>query len=60
MYRIERSGSGREYTIEIWKWPTGRPARCVCLLPADAERKADAERLAAILVLAANKAEETP
>ena len=59
MYNIERSG-GIDYTIEIWSWPVGRPARCVCLLPADAERKADAERLAAILVLAANKAEETP
>lgn len=60
MYRIERSG-GKDYTIEIWSWPTGKPARCVCLLPADAERKMDAERLAGILVREANRAEaETP
>ena len=51
-YHLEHSGSGQTHSIEVWS--DGPVQRCVCLLPADPERRAEAERLAALLLAAAN------
>ena len=53
-YHLERSGIDAAGTYLIELWSTEPPQRCLCLLPADPERREEAERLARLLLAAAN------
>ena len=52
-YHLERSGSGPEYTLEIWS--DGPPMKPVCIIPTHAVGKEEAERLAKKMLAAVNE-----
>lgn len=51
-YHLERSGSGQEYTIEMWS--DGPPMKPVWFMPTYAVGKDEAERLAKLMLEAVN------
>ena len=51
-YHLEKSGSGPEYTLEIWS--DGPPMKAVCIIPTHAVGKEEAERLAEVMLHAVN------
>ena len=53
-YHLEKSGSGQEYTLEIWS--DGPPMKPLCLIPTHAVGKEEAERLAEVMLQAVNSA----
>ena len=56
-FHLERLGSGKEYTIEIWS--DGSPMKAVCIIPTHAVGKDEAERLAKKMLDAVNREKES-
>jgi hypothetical protein len=56
-FHLERSGSGLEYTLEIWS--DGPPMKALCFIPTHAFGKEEAERLAKKMLAAVNREKES-